>query len=109
MCSTQYSLPFFMQIVPRKGGDIETAEIVSVVEYNKKAREEYRKAVDEWRAHGDVFTPIPFLPKYLFIDDDGIEFKDGYVVTDKHNAHYVKTYEQAVGYAQKADRQTSSH
>ena len=85
------------------------AEIVSVVEHNKKAREEYRKAVDEWRAHGDVFTPIPFLPMYLFIDDDGIEFKDGYVVTDKHNAHYVKTYEQAVGYAQKADRQPPSH
>lgn len=108
MCSTQYSLPFFMWIVTRKGGDTEMAEIVSVVEYNKKAREEYRKAVDEWRAHGDVFTPIPFLPKYLFIDD-GIELKDGYVVTDKHNAHYVKTYEQAVGYAKKVDMQPSSH
>lgn len=74
------------------------SEMMTVREYNERGRAKHSEAVAEWKKQIGTSTPFPFLPKYLFTDDNGEELTEGYVVLGKIDALYFRTLEEASEY-----------
>lgn len=75
-------------------------EMITVKEFNRRQLAEWRKGVDEWK----MGEPFPYLPKYLFIYDNGKEIKMGYVVLVEGHRYYFKRRREALECFEKHER-----
>ncbi len=79
-------------------------EIITVKEYNRRGREEYRKAVNEWKQQiGHNLKPFPFLPMFLMVDDNQEEYRSGYTVVGNHRVRYFQSLKDATEYSSLTD------
>ena len=72
---------------------IDQKRVLKVKVYNKMQKSKYLLDVEKWKKD-NIIMPIPYLPMYLFLKDNGEERKKGYVVIEGNNHRFYLTKEE---------------
>lgn len=65
-------------------------QLLKVKVFNRIQEEKYNKDIEEWRkthCHSDM----PFLPMYIFVKNNGVPRRKGYVVSEGNSHRFYHT------------------
>lgn len=68
-------------------------QLLKVKVFNRIQEEKYNKDIEEWgKTH--CHSGIPFLPMYIFVKDNGVPRRKGYVVLEGNSHRFYLTKEE---------------